>query len=69
MTRVTALFVGDSEGRLELLGCTTAPEVAAGVAQRLLTERPRGSPDRDLNELIKSRARALAKAALGGERW
>jgi hypothetical protein len=68
MQRVTALFASDSDGRLELLGCTTAPDVAAGVAQLLLAERPTRSPDRDLDELIQSHNRALAKAALGGKR-
>jgi hypothetical protein len=65
---VTALFVCDSEGRLELLGCTTAPDVAAGVAEHFLTEHPARRPDRDLDELLQSRKRALAKAALGGNR-
>jgi len=65
---VTALFASDLEGRLELLGCTTAPDVAAGVAEHLLAEHPARSPDRDLDELIHSRRRALAKAALGGNR-
>ena len=68
MQRVTALFGADSEGWLELLGCTTAPDVAAGVAQRLHNERPIKSPDPDLNDLIRSRARALARVAMGGER-
>jgi hypothetical protein len=65
--RLIALYATDGE-RLELLGITQAADLTALAAQRLLAEHPARSPDRDLDELIRSRRRALARVAMGGDR-
>ena len=55
MQRVAALFVADDDGRLQLLGCTSAGDVAARVAQALLEEHRTPSRDKE----FRDRKRAL----------
>lgn len=66
MQRVAALFVADDDGSLQLLGCTSAGDVAARVAQALLEEHWTPSRDREFREIQEARARALARVAIGG---
>ena len=68
MQHVAALFVADDDGRLQLLGCTSAGGAAARVARALLEEYRTPSRDKEFREIQEARARALARVAMGGNR-